>query len=80
MNEVYRLLTITQCINKVAPAYLEDMLTKHPDVADSAVIGIPDVEAGELPKAFVVRQPNTNVTEEEICKYIEGRLKPTILC
>lgn len=39
---------------QVAPAELEAILITHPHVADCAVIGIPDDEAGELPKAFVV--------------------------
>jgi acyl-CoA synthetase (AMP-forming)/AMP-acid ligase II len=39
---------------QVAPAELEAVLTGHPQVADCAVIGVPDQEAGELPKAFIV--------------------------
>ena len=39
---------------QVAPAELEAILITHPEVADCAVIGIPDEQAGELPKAFVV--------------------------
>lgn len=39
---------------QVAPAELEAILITHPQVADCAVIGVPDDEAGELPKAFVV--------------------------
>ena len=39
---------------QVPPAELEALLVTHPSVADAAVIGIPDDEAGELPKAFVV--------------------------
>jgi acyl-CoA synthetase (AMP-forming)/AMP-acid ligase II len=39
---------------QVAPAELEAILITHPRVADCAVIGVPDDEAGELPKAFVV--------------------------
>jgi acyl-CoA synthetase (AMP-forming)/AMP-acid ligase II len=39
---------------QVAPAELEAILITHPHVADCAVIGVPDDEAGELPKAFVV--------------------------
>ena len=39
---------------QVAPAELEAILITHPGVADCAVIGVPDDEAGELPKAFVV--------------------------
>ncbi|MDQ3826353.1 MAG: AMP-binding protein [Actinomycetota bacterium] len=39
---------------QVAPAELEAILITHPQVADCAVIGVADEEAGELPKAFVV--------------------------
>jgi acyl-CoA synthetase (AMP-forming)/AMP-acid ligase II len=39
---------------QVAPAELEALVITHPDVSDVAVIGVPDLEAGELPKAFVV--------------------------
>jgi 4-coumarate--CoA ligase len=38
---------------QVPPAELEALLLTHPKVADVAVIGVPDEEAGELPKAFV---------------------------
>jgi acyl-CoA synthetase (AMP-forming)/AMP-acid ligase II len=39
---------------QVPPAELEALLITHPEVADVAVIGVPDDEAGELPKAYVV--------------------------
>jgi long-subunit acyl-CoA synthetase (AMP-forming) len=39
---------------QVAPAELEAILITHPNVADGVVIGIPDEEALELPKAFIV--------------------------
>ena len=39
---------------QVAPAELEAILINHPHVADCAVVGVPDEQAGERPKAFVV--------------------------
>jgi acyl-CoA synthetase (AMP-forming)/AMP-acid ligase II len=39
---------------QVPPAELEALLITHPQVADVAVIGVEDEEAGEIPKAFVV--------------------------
>lgn len=39
---------------QVAPAELEATLVSHPGIADAAVIGLPDEEAGELPIAFVI--------------------------
>jgi acyl-CoA synthetase (AMP-forming)/AMP-acid ligase II len=48
---------------QVAPAELEALLLSHDGVADAAVIGVPDEEAGELPKAFVVPASNELDTE-----------------
>ena len=41
---------------QVSPAELEALLLTHPDIMDVAVIPIPDEEAGELPKAYVVNR------------------------
>ena len=45
----------------------------HPGVLDAAVIGIPDEAAGELPRAFVVRKPESTVKAEEIFDFVKGR-------
>jgi hypothetical protein len=58
---------------QVPPAELEGLLLTHPAVQDVGVIGIPDDEAGELPRAYVVLKHNMNATSEEICQFVEGQ-------
>ncbi|HQR39490.1 MAG TPA: AMP-binding protein [Blastocatellia bacterium] len=59
---------------QVAPAELEGVLLSHPAIAEGAVIPIPDEEAGEIPKAFVVLKGN--VTPAEIMDYVAARVAP----
>ncbi|KAJ8928179.1 hypothetical protein NQ314_019241 [Rhamnusium bicolor] len=51
---------------------LEDLLLRHPAVKDCGVVGRPDERAGELPTAFIVKQPNVDITEDELIAYIAG--------
>jgi 4-coumarate--CoA ligase len=59
---------------QVAPAELEALLITHPKVADVAVIGVPDDEAGEIPKAFIATAPGEIVTLEEIQELVSEHL------
>lgn len=59
---------------KVAPAELEALLIKHPEVIDAAVVGLPDEEAGELPTAFVVKRHKTTITPAQIETYVAGNI------
>ncbi len=59
---------------QVPPAELEAILLTHPAVADAAVVPVPDEEAGELPKAFVVKK--SEVTAAELMAYVAGQVAP----
>ncbi|XP_076112736.1 uncharacterized protein LOC143080652 isoform X1 [Mytilus galloprovincialis] len=59
---------------QIAPAELEDVLLKHPEVQDAAVIGIPDERSGEVPRAYVVRKPNCHVEEDQIRRFMKDHV------
>ncbi|XP_032527004.2 uncharacterized protein LOC116777513 [Danaus plexippus] len=61
---------------QVAPSELEGLILKHPAVKDVGVTGVPDELAGELPTAFVVKQPNSTVTEQDIIKHVANKVAP----
>ena len=59
---------------QVPPAELEALLVTHPGVADAAVIGLPDDEAGEVPVAFVVRAPGADPRPEDLQAFVAGHV------
>ena len=60
---------------KVAPAELEALIVTHPSVSDVAVIGVPDEEAGELPKAVVVAGSD-DFDGDELMAWVGERVAP----
>ncbi|OKI03487.1 fatty acid--CoA ligase [Streptomyces sp. CB02923] len=50
----------------VYPAEIEQLLARHPDVAEAAVVGIPDPRLGEVGKAYAVRRPGSVLTSGEL--------------
>jgi acyl-CoA synthetase (AMP-forming)/AMP-acid ligase II len=59
---------------QIAPAELEAVLLGHPCVADAAVVPLPDEEAGQVPKAFVVLKGDA--APSQIMEYVAGRVAP----
>jgi len=59
---------------QVPPAELEALLLTNPKVADAAVIGIPDDEAGEIPAGYVVLKAGQEATEDEIKDFVAGQV------
>ena len=59
---------------QVPPAELEGILLEHPAVADAAVIGKPDRESGEIPKAFVATRGDARVDAQELIDFVAGKV------
>lgn len=58
---------------QVPPAELEMLILQHECVESVGVVGVPDEAAGELPRAYVLKKPGTDVTEEDILHYVSGK-------
>ncbi|MFE3649926.1 FadD3 family acyl-CoA ligase [Streptomyces sp. NPDC059152] len=48
------------------PAEIEQLLARHPDITEVAVIGIPDRRLGEVGKAYAVRRPGARLTADDL--------------
>ncbi|MGW3964208.1 long-chain-fatty-acid--CoA ligase [Amycolatopsis sp. NPDC005003] len=66
--------TIIVAGENVYPAEIENALTKHPAVAEAAVVGIPDERWGEAVHAFVAPAPGAQVSGRELMIFLTGRL------
>jgi fatty-acyl-CoA synthase len=58
----------------IYPAEVESALCDHPDVAEAAVIGIPDEQWGEAVKAVVVMKPGKTASATDIIDFTRTRI------
>ncbi len=64
---------------QVPPAELEAVLLSHPQIADAAVVGVPDADGEEVPKAFVVKLTSPEVaelTEAAVMAFVANQVAP----
>jgi long-chain acyl-CoA synthetase len=59
---------------QVWPREIEEVLIKHPAVADVCAAGVPDPEKGEAVKAWVILKPGFAVSAEELIMWCEERI------
>lgn len=68
----------------VYPRAVEEVLYRHPDVVEAAVIGVPDAKQGEALRAFVVRRPGARIDAETIVRHCRSELAaykvPRLIC
>lgn len=59
---------------QVPPAELEELLRDHPKVLDAGVIGVDHPRHGEVPRAFVVKEKGSDLTERELQDYVASKV------
>ena len=68
----------SQCINtggeKVYPEEVEEVLKTHPDVADAAVVGVPDERFGQAVTALVEPLPGRSIDSAELVAFVRRTL------
>jgi acyl-CoA synthetase (AMP-forming)/AMP-acid ligase II len=58
----------------VFPREIEDLLSAHPDIVDSAVVGVPDDQFGQRLKAFVVRRDRGDLDADAVRAHVHENL------
>ena len=58
----------------VYPVEVEEVLYEIPELLEAAVVGVPHLVYGEVPKAFVVLKEGRLLTEEEVMTYCQKKL------
>jgi 2,3-dihydroxybenzoate-AMP ligase len=57
----------------ISPGQIEDLLCSHPDIAEAAVIGMPDKEVGERVCAYVRLAPGCVADSDAIRRFMENK-------
>jgi fatty-acyl-CoA synthase len=63
----------------ISSLQLEDLILRHPGVAEAAVIGVPDPKWGERPLGLLVAKPCQEVSEEQIRAHLQGFVEKGII-
>jgi long-chain acyl-CoA synthetase len=58
----------------IYPSEIEEVLLRHPAIAEAAVVGVPDERRGEIPKAVMVLKSGSQLTAEEVQAFCRERL------
>jgi len=61
----------------IYPSDLEAVLREHAAVADVAVVGVPSVQWGETPVAFIVKRDGVHADEDELLHWLNTRVGKT---
>ena len=58
----------------ISTVEVENVIYRHPDVLEVAVIPMPDAKWGEVPKAFVTLKPGSGLTADDVIAFCRDNL------
>jgi len=64
---------------QVAPSEIETVLLSHQAIKDAAVTSRPDERNGEVPVAFIVKQPDATITVQDVQEFIKRELSLSLI-
>lgn len=67
--------TIIRGAENIAPAEIEEVILRHPDVLDVAVVGVPDEEWGQRIEAAVVARSDRHLDGDELRTFVRQELR-----
>ena len=59
---------------KVFPSVVEDVILEHAAVKEALVIGVPDAQRGEVPRAYVTLNEDASATAEELAAWLNAKI------
>ena len=62
-------IIVTSSGLKISPWEVEDVLLRHPGVAEAAYVGVDNEQGGQTPTAFIVSKKGQGITAEEIASF-----------
>lgn len=58
------------------PVQIENALTAHPSIREAAAVSVRDAKYGEVVGAWIVREPNTNMSREDVRRTVSESMNP----
>jgi hypothetical protein len=60
--------------HRVSPIEIEQVVARHPDLVEAAVIGVPHDLMGEVPAAIVVSRPGHRPSDDELRRFCQEQM------